>query len=75
MQTGRGRRIVLAVEISTNADEADLRGCLRVIRLDVHVPGNAAKPGYARSRIGLALKVAVDDHVRSLEAVWRRAVA
>src|SRR5258708_36181537 len=66
---GRGRRVLLAVKISTDAHEADVRGGLRTIGLNVEVALDLAEPSQAGPRIRLAMEIAFDQGVRPLKAV------
>src|SRR5437016_11720586 len=69
MHLGRGRRILLAVKISTDAHEADVGGGLRAIGLNMEVALDPTEPSQAGPRIRLAFEIAFDQGVRPLKAV------
>ena len=72
MHMGRCWRIRLAVKVTANVHQADVRGCYRGVLLYLHVTLDLAKPrqaGRGIRRIPLALEIAVDDDVRPLKAV------
>src|SRR5205807_1577158 len=58
MHLGRGRRILLAVEISTDAHEADVGGALRAIGLNMQVALDLTEPSQAGPRIRPAFEIA-----------------
>jgi len=64
----RRRRVIDAVQVSTDADEADLGGYLGGVVPDMGIAANAAEPRHAWSRVGAALEIASDDDIRSGEA-------
>src|SRR5215831_17619118 len=69
MHMGRCGRILVAMKISANAHEADFRGRLRAIRLNVEVTLDLPEPSQAGPRIRLAFEIAFDQRVGPLKAV------
>ena len=66
---GRGRRVLLAVKISTDAHEADVGGGLRTIGLNMDVALDLTEPSQAGPGVRLAMEIAFDQGVRPLKAV------